>query len=134
MTWGHNRDATATSSLPAWEERPMPQEKHRILIVDDHAVLRAGLQAIIESTDDLTVCGEAVNAQEALDTVEKLEPDLAIVDISLKNSIDGIELTRRLKKRVPAMPVLVLSMHEGQKYIDNAVAAGARGYITKTED
>src|ERR1051325_2192969 len=112
----------------------LTKPKSRILIVDDHAVLRAGLRAIIETTEDLTVCGEAENGEQALSSVSTLKPNLAIVDISLKNSIDGIELTKRLVKKFSGLPVLILSMHEEQSQVTNALAAGARGYVVKTED
>jgi DNA-binding NarL/FixJ family response regulator len=112
----------------------MSSTKQRLLLVDDHSLLREGLRTIIATTEDLIVCGEAENAEQGLDAVTKLKPDLVVVDISLKNEIDGIELTRRLKERTPQLRILVLSMHEEQEYVANAMAAGAGGYITKTED
>ncbi len=108
------------------------RKKHRILVVDDHEMVRAGLRAIFQSAADLTVCGEAKNAEEALAAIEKLVPDVAIVDISLgRESVDGIELTRQLRQQSSTLPVLVVSMHEEQAYRDAARDAGAHGYVTK---
>ena len=107
--------------------------KRRILLVDDHSMLREGLRAIIDATDELEVCGEAESGEQCMNLLPQANPDLLVVDISLKNKIDGIELTKRIKQRYPSLPVLVLSMHEEEKYVSNAFAAGARGYITKTE-
>jgi DNA-binding NarL/FixJ family response regulator len=107
-------------------------KKQRILVVDDHEMVREGLRSIFESVTDLTVCGEAENAEEALTAAEKLLPDVAIVDISLgRKSKDGIELTRQLQQKSSPLPVLMISMHEEQAYIDAARSAGARGYVTK---
>src|SRR5258706_11653839 len=113
----------------------MPRsKKSRILVVDDHPTMREGLRAILHSVGDLAVCGEAGNCQEAMAAVKKLQPDLAIVDISLREEHDGIDLTRRLRNESPDLPVLAFSLHEEQAYSDAALAAGARGYCTKSED
>ena len=109
---------------------PKPTER-RILVVDDHPVLRDGLRALFGSTNDLVVCGEAENGAEAMAAVQKLRPDLAIVDVSLRGGEDGIELTRRLRKKWPALPILVFSLHQRQVYRDDALAAGASGYCIK---
>jgi len=107
--------------------------KRRIVVVDDHPTMREGLRAILQSADDLVVCGEAENGEKALAAVEELKPDLAIVDISLREKLDGLELTRRLRRRWPALPILTFSLHQGEAYCDAALAAGALGYCAKGE-
>jgi len=107
--------------------------KSRVLVVDDHPAMREGLRAILHSATDLTICGEAENSQKALAAVEELRPDLAIVDISLREEFDGLELMRRLHREWPALPMLAFSLHQERAYCDAALAAGARGYCTKGE-
>jgi DNA-binding NarL/FixJ family response regulator len=107
--------------------------KRRILIVDDHPAMREGLRAILQSAEDLEVCGEAENGEKALVAVEELKPDMAIVDISLREKLDGLELTRRISRRWPTLPVLTFSLHQGEAYCDAALAAGALGYCAKGE-
>ncbi len=106
--------------------------KSRILIVDDHTVVRQGLTLLIDQEPDLVVCAEAENAGEALETIGRQEVDLAIVDISLDGP-NGIQLTERIKSRHPHLPVLVLTMHDEELYVKRAFQAGAKGYITKHE-
>ena len=107
-------------------------QKHKILVVDDHAIVREGLTTIINQQADLMVCGGAEDAQTALEGVEKLDPDLVIVDISLKG-INGIELIKQIQKRDKKVPILVLSMHDESLYVERVLRAGARGYIMKQE-
>jgi DNA-binding NarL/FixJ family response regulator len=95
-------------------------------------MVRERLAEMIHQENDLIVCGEAEDAHEALEAVEKLKPDIAIVDISLKDTY-GIELVKDLKNRQPKLPVLVLSMHDESVYAERALRAGAKGYITKQE-
>ena len=102
----------------------------RVVIVDDHPLIRRGLERMIHSGDGFTVCGEAGNAAEAMEVVESTKPDLAIVDVGLPGE-DGIELTRRLVAKFPKMAVLILSMHEEPEYAARALRAGARGYMVK---
>lgn len=106
--------------------------KKRVLIVDDHPILRKGLSLLINQETDLMVGGEAENAQRALEMIEALKPDLVIVDISLPG-IDGIELLRRIKQRYGELPTLVVSMHDEAVFAERALRAGARGYIMKQE-
>jgi len=108
------------------------RKKHRVVIVDDHPILRQGLAEIIEHEEDLEVCGQAEDAAEAMEAAASLEPDMLIVDISLKGS-SGIELIKQIKAQYPAMPVLTLSAHAESLYAERALLAGARGYITKHE-
>lgn len=106
--------------------------KARVLLVDDHPILRQGLTRLINAEADLEVCGEAEDAATAFDLVGKLNPDVAVIDISLKNS-NGLELIKNIKARYPELLVLVLSMHEETLYAERALRAGARGYIMKEE-
>ncbi len=106
--------------------------KRKILIVDDHPILRKGLALLINQEPDLLVCAEAENAQMALESLERVVPDMAIVDISLPG-IDGIELIKELHLRHRDMPVLIVSMHDETLYAERSLRAGARGYVMKQE-
>ena len=106
------------------------RERTRVLLVDDHPVLTQGLTLIINSEADLVVCGHAEDADQALELAESVQPDLAIVDISLKNS-DGIQLLKNLKARYPGLLALVLSLHDEELYAERALRAGACGYVMK---
>lgn len=110
---------------------PAPAQS-RLLIVDDHPLFREGLRQIIERDPDLTVCGEAANAQEALQALPELKPDLVLVDISLGGS-SGIDLIKAIKNDYDELPVLVVSMHDESLYAERALRAGAMGYIMKHE-
>jgi DNA-binding NarL/FixJ family response regulator len=100
--------------------------------VDDHPIVRERLAELISQEADLAVCGEAEDAREALAAVKALSPDIAIVDITLKDTY-GIELIKQLKELYPRLPVLVLSMHDESLYGERALRAGAKGYLTKQE-
>jgi DNA-binding NarL/FixJ family response regulator len=106
--------------------------ERRILIVDDHPIFRQGMAQLLNHEDNLHVCAEAETAQQAMDAVERLRPDLAIVDISLRGT-NGIELLKSLRVIAPKLPVLVLSMHDEALYAERALRAGARGYVMKQE-
>lgn len=106
--------------------------KRRILVVDDHPIVRERLAELINQESDLEVCGEAEDSISALKTIQQLQPDLAIVDITLKDTY-GIELIRQIKERHPRLPTLVLSMHDESLYGERALRAGARGYLNKQE-
>jgi DNA-binding NarL/FixJ family response regulator len=113
--------------------KPQPGEKKaRIVLIDDHPVLRQGIATLLNQQPDLHVCGEAEDANRALDLVLNTNPDLAIVDISLKGS-SGIELLKNLKVRFPRVLVLILSMHDESVYAHRALRAGASGYVMKQE-
>ncbi len=111
---------------------PTKSTKSRVLIVDDHPIMRVGLATLINGQSDLVVCGEAENGLEAMKAVNALKPDLAIVDITLEG-MDGIELIKRIRKRGEQCAILVLSMHDEVIYAERALHAGARGYIMKQE-
>jgi DNA-binding NarL/FixJ family response regulator len=106
--------------------------KKSVFLVDDHPLVREWLTNLIHQQDDLAVCGEADNASQAMQAILALKPDIAIVDIGLKDS-SGIELIKDLKQCSPGVAVLVLSMHEEGHYVERALRAGARGYIMKRE-
>ncbi len=108
------------------------KNKTRILVVDDHAIVRQGLIKLIETEFDLMVCSEAENANQALEAMDRQEFDLAIVDISLEG-MNGLELTEMMKLRSPKMIILILSMYEGLFYAQRALRAGASGYVAKYE-
>jgi DNA-binding NarL/FixJ family response regulator len=108
------------------------KRKRTVFIVDDHPLVREWLTNLINQQPDLVVCGETEGAPEAFAAIGASQPDVAIVDISLKNS-SGIELIKNLKESHPAVAVLVLSMHEESHYAGRALRAGARGYVMKRE-
>jgi len=107
-----------------------PGTKRRVLIVDDHPIVRHGLRRMIELEPDLAVCGEAQTEKEARDAIRELTPDVVIVDISLGHG-DGLELVRDVHAQRPELPMLVLSMHDELIYAERLLAAGASGYIMK---
>jgi DNA-binding NarL/FixJ family response regulator len=106
--------------------------KKKLLIVDDHPLVRERVAELINQEPDLLVCGEASDANEALAAAKSLAPDMAIIDITLKDTY-GIELVKQLKELYPKLPMLVLSMHEESMYGERALRAGAKGYLTKQE-
>jgi DNA-binding NarL/FixJ family response regulator len=108
------------------------RQSKRIVIVDDHPVLRKGLGRIINSNDGFVVCGEAGEANEGMALIRREKPDLVIADIGLPGA-SGIELTKNIRTEFPDMPVLILSMHEESLYALRALRAGAAGYIVKQE-
>ena len=107
-------------------------EKHRVLLVDDHPIVRHGLGLLIDQEEDLMVCGETSSAVETLDNFKQMEADIAVVDISLQGT-SGLELTKALKEIQPSLPILVLSMHDESLYAERALRSGARGYVMKQE-
>jgi DNA-binding NarL/FixJ family response regulator len=106
--------------------------RYKVLVVDDHPIVRQGLTQLIGQESDIYVCGEAEDAPAALEAIEKLQPHIALVDISLRET-NGIELIKDIKIRYPRLPVLVLSMHQESFYAERVLRAGARGYVTKEE-
>ncbi|HEY9509066.1 MAG TPA: response regulator transcription factor [Verrucomicrobiae bacterium] len=114
------------------KKREDKNSKTRILIVDDHAIVRFGIAQVINRQPDMIVCGEEENASRALDAISALKPDLVIADISLKDS-SGLELMRNIKAQYPKLPVLVVSAHDESIYAEIAFRAGALGYLMKEE-
>jgi len=105
----------------------------KVLIVDDHPIIRQGLKELIEQEADMVVCGEADSAPAALKAVLTLKPDIAIVDISLNKDMSGIKLIKDIKSQIPSLPILVLSMHDESVFAERVLRAGARGYVMKEE-
>lgn len=104
--------------------------RRRVLLVDDHPIVRKGLRRLIENDAQLEVCAEAEGVRDAREAIRRHQPDVVVVDISLKDG-DGIELVKELRAHHPRLPVLVLSMHEETVYAERLLAAGANGYIMK---
>jgi DNA-binding NarL/FixJ family response regulator len=104
----------------------------RILIADDHAVVRAGLRALLESREGWQVCAEALDGRDAVEKVAKHKPDIAILDIGMP-LLNGVEVARRVRKTSPATEVLILTMHQSDDLVQQVVEAGAHGYILKDE-
>lgn len=107
-------------------------KKHRVLLVDDHPLVRRGLADVIAREPDLETCGEAGDVQEALREIERAKPDIVVVDLTLKSG-HGIELIERIKSRDPRLKTLVSSMHDETLYAERVLRAGAMGYVTKQE-
>ncbi len=102
----------------------------KVLLADDHSIVRAGLRRIVEESGDMVVVAEAADGREAIRQVEESRPDVAVIDISMPG-LDGLEVISRLSRHCPDLPVLVLTMHEEGQYVVRAVEAGAKGYVTK---
>jgi DNA-binding NarL/FixJ family response regulator len=102
----------------------------RVLVVDDHAILRDGIRSILEGQDDIIVIGEASDGAEAFEYVKKLLPDIVLMDISMPK-INGLEATRLIKEHFPNVKVLILTQHDNREYITPALQAGAAGYVLK---
>src|SRR5579862_3583008 len=109
-----------------------PADRRKIMLVDDHPVLRQGLVSLIDREADLIVCGEAASADEAMDVVERTKPDLVVLDLSLQGK-PGLEVVKDLSARYPGILVLVLSMHDEILWAERVLRAGACGYVMKQE-
>jgi DNA-binding NarL/FixJ family response regulator len=109
-----------------------PGKSTRIVLVDDHSMFREGLVEVLSREPDLEICGQAEDSRQALEVIKVAKPDLAIVDLVLKNS-HGIELIKDIRALHPKVAVLVVSMHQESLFAERALRAGARGYITKQE-
>jgi DNA-binding NarL/FixJ family response regulator len=118
--------------MPTPKQVARSKNKKRILVVDDHPILREGLRGSINRESDMTVCGEAGTAPDAMRAIASLKPDFAIVDISL-NTGNGLALVKEIREQYPQLPMLVLSIHDESLYAERALRSGARGYIMKQE-
>ncbi|MEE8163728.1 MAG: response regulator transcription factor [Anaerolineae bacterium] len=107
--------------------------KLRILIVDDHAIVRAGIRSLLEGQPDIEVVGEAGRGDEAIEEALQLRPELVLLDIAMPG-MNGIEVTRRLKKELPDLRILILTMHDDDEFFFPLLRAGASGYILKDTD
>ena len=108
------------------------EDRKKIVLVDDHPVLRKGLARLIDSKEGFVVCGEASSAPDAMEVIREQKPHLAIVDIGLPGA-SGIDLTKSIRAEFPDVPVLILSMHDDPLYATRALRAGATGYIVKQD-
>jgi two-component system response regulator NreC len=108
----------------------VPDRVIKILLADDHTIVRQGLRLILSAQPDLQVVGEAANGREAVDLAHKLQPDIVVIDVAMPE-LNGIEATRRMIESTPRLRVLVLSMHKEPVYVREILKAGARGYILK---
>jgi len=102
----------------------------RVLLADDHSIVRAGLRRIVEESNDMEVVAEAEDGREAMRKLHESSPDVAVIDISMPG-LDGLEVLSQMRIHLPDLPILVLTMHEEEQYVVRAFEAGARGYITK---
>lgn len=105
-------------------------KKVKVLIADDHSLVRNGLQMVFQNQSDISIVGEAENGEEVLDLIAKRKPDIVIIDISMPK-LNGIEATRRIRQEYPETKVLILTIHDNQEYIYQMVRAGANGYVLK---
>ncbi|MBX3471738.1 MAG: response regulator transcription factor [Planctomycetes bacterium] len=112
--------------------RPEGGPRRRVLLVDDHPIVRQGLAALIDQQPDLQVCGQAESAAEALRLISTTHPDVALVDLSLKGT-SGLELLKDLRIRHPELPTIVVTMHAESLYAERVLRAGARGFVAKQE-
>lgn len=106
-------------------------QKIKVLIVDDHTLVRDGIRALLALVADINVVGEAANGKEALEKVKKLAPDVVLMDLAMP-IMSGLEATRRIRKRFPGTKVLALTQYEDREYIVPTIEAGARGFVSKT--
>ena len=102
----------------------------RVLVVDDHAILRDGIRSLLERQDSMTVIGEAASGQEALAQIGELIPDIVLMDINMPG-MNGLEATRYIKELYPQVKILILTQHDSQEYISPLLQAGASGYVLK---
>ena len=104
----------------------------RVLIADDHAVVRKGVCSLLESRSDLELCGEATNGEEAVQKSLQLNPDLIILDVTMP-VLDGLSAARKIRMLLPKIPILMLSMHDGPEMARSSQSVGAQGFVTKNE-
>lgn len=107
-------------------------KKLRILVADDHALIRRGARGVLQSQQGWRVVGEAGNGTEAVEKAKRLKPDVAIVDISMPE-LDGVQVTRQIRETLPNTKVLVLTMHDSDQMVESALDAGAHGYVLKSD-
>jgi DNA-binding NarL/FixJ family response regulator len=121
MNKARNRDEPRPTDAPA-----------RVMLVDDHPIVRFGFAQLIEDEPDMAVCGQAADAGDALKLIPELDPDLIVIDITLEG-MNGIELIKQIHSRYDAVKMLVASMHDETLYAERALRAGAKGYVNKHE-
>lgn len=104
----------------------------RILVADDHEVVRRGVRVVVESRPGWSICDEAVDGREAVEKAVRLRPDVVILDVGMPG-LNGLEATRLIRKEAPETEVLILTMHESEQLVQEVTAAGARGYVLKSD-
>jgi two-component system, NarL family, invasion response regulator UvrY len=102
----------------------------RVLLADDHSIVRAGLRRLVEESEDMEVVAEAADGREAIQKIRAIQPDVAVIDLSMPQ-IDGLEVINQIHPEYPDLPIIVLTMHAENQYVMRAIEAGAMGYITK---
>ena len=107
--------------------------RKRIVLIDDHLLVRQGLERLLNAGNEFVVCEETGDALTGMELVRELRPDGVIVDVGLPDGMDGIELTRKLREEFPSLTVLILSAHDEPEYIRRAAKAGAMGYVLKSD-
>jgi len=105
-------------------------DRIKILLVDDHAIMRDGIRALLSLHDDIEIVGEASEGKEAIDKAQEFAPDVIVMDIAMPG-MDGLEATRRIRKRSPAAKVIVLTQYDNKEYVLSVIKAGAAGYVPK---
>ena len=105
-------------------------DKIKILVVDDHAIMRDGIRALLSLHDDIEIVGEASEGKEAIGKAQELAPDVIVMDIAMPG-MDGLEATRRIRKRSPVVKVIVLTQYDNKEYVLSVIKAGAAGYVPK---
>jgi len=108
----------------------MPGQKIRVLIADDHGIVREGIRMILAAQEDIEVVGEASTGREAVELARRMQPDVVLMDISMPD-LNGIEATRRIREEMPGVQVLGLTMHEEENYVFQMLKAGGAGYVLK---
>lgn len=126
------RPAPTPPYFPPMDQSATTKTARRVLVIDDHSVVRHGLAMLLKREADLDVCGEAGSYDEALAVALDQKPDVALVDITLKDK-SGLDLIRELQQKAPAIRALVLSMHDEAEFAERALRAGARGYVMKED-
>ncbi len=111
-------------------QRPNATQPIRVLLADDHDILREGLKALLSMQDEMVIVGEAYTGREAVELAERLKPDVVLLDVSMPE-LDGLEACRRIRAHQPQVQVLILTMHEREDYLRQALEAGAAGYLVK---
>jgi DNA-binding NarL/FixJ family response regulator len=123
-------DSLAHKKIPA--ERNLSMAEYKIVLADDHILVRQGIKKIIQEDVNMKVVGEAADGLELLDIMEKTTPDLVILDISMPR-LRGLAAAEKIKRRYPQIKILILSMHRSKEYLQQALAVGVNGYLLKEE-
>jgi two-component system response regulator NreC len=127
---GHALDAPPAATTAEGGDERTATQKIRVLLADDHTILRAGLRMMLDAQPDIEVVGEASDGRQALAEAQRLQPDIVLMDITMPE-MNGIEATRQVKRALDSTRVLILTMHENEEYLFQVLRAGASGYILK---